>query len=175
MKAGDGTDILIRQIRVNISDIQDFLADLKRIGKIYQCVLICFNRQVMAGRRHVLSAVMHAERAFTEGQAISRSLEVESLLYAAGTRQTGLIGSFGIHIGMNECYLGIVPGTSEVCHELVGKIEEADDEDWETMDPEKEQHLCALFGITDAELAITGRERMRDLVLERVALLAVNR
>lgn len=175
MKPEVDTEILIRQIRVTVSDISDFLKELRNIGKKHDCTLICFNRDVIAGQRHVRSAIMHAERAFTEGQAISRSLEVESLLYAAGTRQTGLIGPFGLHIGVNECYLCIVPGCSDVHKELMDRMEDAEDEDWEVLDPEKERRMCQFFGVTTAELAITGRERLQDLILERVALLVVHR
>ncbi|PKL59542.1 MAG: hypothetical protein CVV33_07300, partial [Methanomicrobiales archaeon HGW-Methanomicrobiales-4] len=122
MKREDDTEILIQQIRVSVSDISGFLAELRRIGKKHHCTLICFNREVIAGQRHSRSAIRHAERAFEEGQTIARSLEVESLLYAAGTRQTGLIGPFGIHMGMNECYLCIVPGRPDVYEELLGMM-----------------------------------------------------
>ncbi|MFH0967214.1 MAG: KEOPS complex subunit Cgi121 [Methanobacteriota archaeon] len=170
----DEIDILVRQIRVTISDIPAFLTELRQIGVKHQCTLICFNHEVMAGRRHVLSAVIHAKRAFAEGQEISRTLEVESLLYAAGTRQTGLIGAFGIHTGLNECYFCIVPARYEVYDEFSEKVEDAGNEDWEVIEPDKKRHLCQIFGITNAELAITGREQLQDLILERVALLVVN-
>ena len=168
-------EIGIRQIRVTVSDIQDFLGELRAIGKRHKCVFICFNRDVMAGAAHVRSAVSHAERAFKEGINISRGLEVESLLYGAGTRQTGLIGPFGIHLGLNECFLCVLPAKSDVYNVLPENVEYADDEDWEIIGPEKEWRLCELFEITSVELGITGRDRIQELVLERVALLVVNR
>jgi KEOPS complex subunit Cgi121 len=175
MKDDDESGVLVRQIRVTISDSPEFLAELRQIGTKYKCVLICFNRDVISGYAHVQTAVMHAERAFAEGQAISRTLEVESLLYAAGTRQTSLIGAFGVHSGSNECYLCISPGKSAAYADILDRVSDADHEDWEGIDPEKKWRLQKIFGITDAELAITGDNRIEDLILERVALLAVNR
>lgn len=175
MKSTDDTGFRVWQIRVQVTDIQEFLKELRAIGKKHQCVMVCFNREVMAGFAHVKSAITHAERAITDGTAISRTTEVEALLYAAGTRQTGLIGPFGIHAGENECYLVISPDNEGAYADLSDRITSMDTEDWETIGPGKEQRLCSLFGITDAELVVTGKERIQDLVLERVALLAVNR
>ncbi|HWQ66024.1 MAG TPA: KEOPS complex subunit Cgi121 [Methanospirillum sp.] len=166
---------IICQVRFEVLDIPGFLKELRRVGKKYQCSIICFNREAMAGRRHVTSALWHAERSFLSGEGISRSLEVESLLYAAGTRQTGLIGSFGIHEGINECYLSIVPDHAEAYDDLTSLMEENGDEDWEIISPQKEERLIEFFGITDLEICVVGRERVVDLVLERVALLTVNR
>ena len=44
---------------------------------------------------------------------------------------------------------------------------------WEDIDPEKMKRLMNLFSITEDEIDIVGKERFRELVLERVALLDV--
>jgi tRNA threonylcarbamoyladenosine modification (KEOPS) complex Cgi121 subunit len=46
---------------------------------------------------------------------------------------------------------------------------------WDEITPEKEERLKKNFGITREELALVGRVRIIDLVLERIALLEVNR
>jgi len=51
----------------------------------------------------------------------------------------------------------------------------ADDEDWEGIPPEKRKYLMSLFAITEEEIALCGEERLEDLVIERVALLEINR
>ena len=48
-------------------------------------------------------------------------------------------------------------------------------EDWEQITDEKLNVLISLFSITDEELTVTGRNRVKDLVLERVALLGINK
>jgi KEOPS complex subunit Cgi121 len=49
------------------------------------------------------------------------------------------------------------------------------DEDWEDIDSEKAGRLIELFCITPAELHASGPHRLKELVLERVALLEVYR
>jgi hypothetical protein len=48
-------------------------------------------------------------------------------------------------------------------------------ETWEEMTPDKEARLMILFSITQEELDLVGRDRMKDLIFERIALLHVNR
>jgi tRNA threonylcarbamoyladenosine modification (KEOPS) complex Cgi121 subunit len=47
--------------------------------------------------------------------------------------------------------------------------------DWEQMTDDKIKVLNSVFGITNDEIAVTGKDRIKDLVLERVALLEVNK
>jgi len=49
--------------------------------------VILMDPMYVCGRDHVLSAVMHAERAFAHGTNRSKTLLTETLLYAAGERQ----------------------------------------------------------------------------------------
>lgn len=171
-----GGDFLdIHQVRFTVPDIHEYLQELHVIGTQCECSFICFNRHVIAGRKHVTAAVMHALRSFHSGNQIARSIEVESLLFAAGTRQTGLIGPFGIHNGFNECYLCIVPRNDNAEGKIRTLMEFADDENWEEISLEKVENLQKLFSITREELQVTGNNRLQDLILERVALLAVNR
>ena len=46
---------------------------------------------------------------------------------------------------------------------------------WDEMTPDKEARLMTLFGITQEELDVVGRDRLNDLILERMALLHINR
>jgi KEOPS complex subunit Cgi121 len=48
-------------------------------------------------------------------------------------------------------------------------------ETWDEITPDKEARLMILFGVTQEELAVVGRNRLKDLLLERIALLYVNR
>lgn len=167
--------IAIHQMRCRVDEVGSFLSILRTIGEQHHAKLICFNHDVMAGKKHAEKAIRCALRSFATGEQIARSLEIEALLYAAGTRQTGLIGPFGIHQGINECYLCIVPYTPEVWDCLLDQVESADNEDWEFIPDEKRASLKDIFSITPAEIAVTGEERLTDLILERVVLLSINR
>ncbi|PWR72254.1 KEOPS complex subunit Cgi121 [Methanospirillum lacunae] len=165
----------VHQVRFHVTENKDFLQKLRALGKKSKCSLICVDRNSVAGRRHVEAALHFAFRSFKSDSPISRSLEVESLLYAAGTRQTGLIGPFGVKPGENECYLCLIPPSDEAEKELHEFMDFVDHENWEEISSEKLQCLQKLFGISENELQITGIERITDLVLERVALLNINR
>ena len=51
--------------------------------------VVLFDPSMVCGRDHILSAVMHAERAFRNGTNRSKTLLTETILYAAGERQIG--------------------------------------------------------------------------------------
>ena len=51
--------------------------------------IVLLDPQMVCGRDHIVSAVMHAERAFGQGMNRSKTLPTEIILYAAGDRQIG--------------------------------------------------------------------------------------
>lgn len=164
----------ITQVRFTVTDRNGFLDRIREIADRHAVSVICLNENVMAGKTHVETALRGALRAIQKGEQISRSVEMEVLLYAAGTRQTSLVGPFGIQDGENRGYLCIVPRCKEAAADLLNLMT-ADTSDWDEISPEKKRVLMELFNITPAELAITGDSRIAELVCERSALLAVNR
>jgi KEOPS complex subunit Cgi121 len=100
---------------------------------------------------------------------------MESLLYAAGSRQCQIGTGFGVHPGENRVYLCICPGNELVYKDFQKKGVSCDAQDWETISEQKRSLLMELFGITPEELEVVGCTRLQDLVLERVALLEVYR
>jgi KEOPS complex subunit Cgi121 len=130
---------------------------------------------MLAGRLHAVYAVERAVRAFEEGINISNNLEMECLLFAAGSRQCSIAASFGIHEGENRMYICCYPARAKVWAALEPLFHFVQ-ETWDTIDPEKRARLMMTFSITAEELeAAGGNERIVDLVLERVALLQVIR
>ena len=51
--------------------------------------VVLLDPNMVCGRDHILSAVMHAERAIMNGTNRSKTLLTETILYAAGERQIG--------------------------------------------------------------------------------------
>ncbi len=168
-------EYLIIPVRVNIQDRKEFLGKVRKSGEEHDAAIVCLNREMIAGFDHVRTALEHAIRAWKEDQMIARSLEVEVLLYAAGTRQTGLIGPFGPENGTSDYYLCIIPPRPEAAAALLECMEEVNDEDWNEMPENKASRLIRAYNITPEELEVTGRDRLGDLIRERSALLAVNR
>lgn len=165
----------IRAAVCTVHDLTAFLRDLRSIAADHDTHIICFNADMLAGRVHAVSAVERAVRAFEEGINISNTLEMECLLFAAGSRQCSIAATFGIHEGENRMYIYCYPARAKVWVALeplfrfvrVG---------WDIIDPDKRVQLMKTFSISPAELSAAGGiERIVDLVLERVALLQVVR
>jgi len=161
----------IRQVILDINDIGRFLEILRSIGERNRTHIVIFNSEMMAGKDHVISALSHAIRAENETRRISNSLEMEALLYASGSRQCIKGMKFGIHKRINRSYLCLCPWTDQTWMELSENITPTT-EDWEDISSEKAKLLMDLFEITHEEVEVAGGiQRIRELVLERVALL----
>jgi len=164
-------------IRAAISTIEDraaFLHTIRTIAETHETHIICFNADMLAGIPHAHVALSHAVRSYEGGVMVSNTLEMEALLYAAGSRQCSLAAPFGVHEGENHLYVCCYPTSDGVWGALAPVIRIVNDP-WSCIDSQKLAFLMDLFGITPDELATTERARIIDLVLERIALLDVYR
>jgi KEOPS complex subunit Cgi121 len=165
----------IRTARCSVHDLTSFLRDLRDVAVVHNTHIICFNADLIAGRIHAATAVARAVRAFEDGVAISNTLEMESLLFAAGSRQCSVAAAFGIHTGENRLYICCYPAI-ETAWAALEPLFDFVLESREIIDPEKRARLMEWFAISGDEIgAAGGNERIVDLVLERVALLQVMR
>ena len=159
-----------------VDDNATFLTEIRTIADEFETHIILFDADRLTGRDHVEAALRHARRSWAGGEAIANSLEMEALLYAAGTRQCQVASSFGIHPGENRSFVAVCPPAPGVRDRLADLVRIVGEEpDGEEIDPAKRARLADLFSITPEEVAVVGEERFRELVLERVALLDVYR
>jgi KEOPS complex subunit Cgi121 len=151
---------------------EDLIKRAQQTGLQAHCCIVCLDADRMAGRRHVESAVRHGLRAWHEGNAIADSLEMEILLYAGGTRQTSIGRNFGVRSDTRNLYLCFIPASEESVREMGQWVRYIDDhcEEW---NEERVKRMANLFGITREECETVGKDRIQDLVIERVALLDV--
>ena len=103
---------------MTIRDRTAILDVLREIAGRYAIHIVCFDAEKLAGREHAESALRHAHRSFERGIAISNSLEMEALLYAAGTRECSAAVSFGLHEGENHIYVCCCPAPESVWKDL---------------------------------------------------------
>ena len=164
----------IRKARVTIDDRNQFLGIIQGIGRLHSLYIVCFDADKMAGRDHAKAAIHHSQRSFFSGKPISNSFEMEALLFAAGTRQCQEAASFGIKEGENTMFVCSYPANEHVWSDLSRHMNFVD-EMCDDMTPQKAERLVSLFNITREELEVVGRDRIIDLIFERVALLSVNR
>jgi KEOPS complex subunit Cgi121 len=166
----------IRAATCIIDDKSSFLRRLQEVARQFHVHIICFNADLLVGRRHAEAAVHYAVRSFESGDSISNTLEMEALLYAAGSRQCNVAASFGIHEGENRLWVCCYPPSGGVWEALAPILSFRAGLDWDEIDKKKQDSLMQLFGITDEELnSLESTDRIVDLVLERVALLQVLR
>jgi KEOPS complex subunit Cgi121 len=164
----------IRQAKITVDDRNAFLRMIQEIARSYSTHIVCFDADKLAGRDHAEAALQHAQHSFFSERPISNSFEMEALLFAAGSRQCLVAALFGIQEGENRTFVCSYPVNEEVWKELSHHMHFVT-ETWGEMTPDKEARLMILFGITQEELDMVGRDRMKDLLLERIALLHVNR
>jgi KEOPS complex subunit Cgi121 len=173
----DTRDGDIRAAICTITDRAAFLEAIRAVADTYDTHIICFNADMVAGSSHVRAAIDHAVRSFREGCAISNTIEMEALLYAAGSRQCSIGASFGIHEGENRLWVCSHPGS---CQEIFTALNPfmifVHGDSWNTIGPDRLENLMRLFDITTEELrTIEDKTRITDLILERVAMLDVMR
>ena len=162
----------IRKVILTVTDVPGYLKRLRSLSTEYGSHIILFNEEMMAGIAHVETALIHAFRAVASGTCISSSVEIEALLYAAGSRQVIEGVKFGLHEGINRAYLCLCP-EREIIWSILSKEATLSSDDWDVFDSAKLSRLISLFNVTPEELAVTGDARLTELVLERVALLDV--
>ena len=173
MKKSPG-EFEIRQAKMTIGDVAAFLQTIRSIALKHSTHIICFNAENMAGSRHAETAIQYAQRSFFSGKPISNSFEMEALLFAAGSRQCDIAALFGIHEQENKTFVCSYPLNEHIWEDLSDNMNFVT-ESWDEITLYKEERLKSLFCISDEELAMVGRERILDLILERLALLEVNR
>lgn len=168
---GEPAEFEIRNAVIMVQDRPSFLARLRAVMQDTHTTIICFNAECLAGRRHAEAAIFHALRSLSTGSSVAKTLEMEALLYSAGTRQCADAAAFGIHEGENHTYVCCSPKNAAVWDALLPLVRFVED-DWYLPDQAQIRHLTQLYRISDEELAAAGGEsRLQDLVIERVALL----
>ena len=164
----------IRKARIVVENRESFIRTVQEIAHHYSTHIVCFDSDKMSGRDHVEAALHHAQRSFFSKKSISNSFEMEALLFAAGSRQCNTASLFGIHEGENTIYICIYPVRGNIWNDLSHHMHFLT-EDRDELVEEKVARLMSLFNISQHELELVGTDRLRDLILERIALLEVYR
>lgn len=142
-----------------------------------------FDARLVATWEHLYFAALNALVAFRSKRNLSKSVAVETLLYASAQNQIQKATRlFGVKQGSSDIAVLIVGEQSEPIQSLVSIISEniggkRDDRVLE-LSEEKSECIQRFFGISENQLRTVKRggslERaLVDLVIERVALVAV--
>jgi KEOPS complex subunit Cgi121 len=155
-----------------VEDVDAFLAELAAVGEATGCTVQAFDARYVMGREHLERAVELADRATERGEAVADDRAVEILLYAAGRRQINRAFEMGVGEGERPLVV-VVDGEEEAAAaEQVGELlAPADTLAAEHADPVR---VRSFFDVSDEEVAALAGD-LQDLVLERVALLDVEK
>jgi len=166
----------LRAARCNVTDTAGFLCTLRTTAEHCNTHVICFNAEMLVGRSHAETAIRYAIRSFQSGSPISNSLEMESLLFASGSRQCNIGVSFGLHDGENHLWIGCYPKSDDVWKFLSHSVSFEEEAVKDGIDTKRRDRLTGIFHLSHDELStLDTPDRITDLVLERVALLQVLR
>jgi len=162
-----------------IANVESFMQQLLLFSKEEQCVIQAFDAQLIYGEDHLISATMHAKRAFQQGTNATNSLALEILLYAAGERQIQkAINKIGVKQGRQQIVFLLTDFTDRkrkkgsekpLLHRLLTRFQLTRGE----QTPKGNRETLKCFGITDKELSTLPEEKYGDLILERVAMVDV--
>ena len=183
LKAQSGGIITLLGFKnVNIQNVNSFLDKFRDLTKYN---IQFFNANNIAGHDHILLAALHAIRAFKKSSNISKSLAIEVLLYCSGQRQIKkAVKMLGINSKSKKIVVLIITRNDEEKKEATNYIHKnisglQDDKVIEFTD-DKIKNIMNLFDISNIEFQSKLKkkgleiEALRDLILERMALLRNN-
>lgn len=166
---------------VKIKDPKTFLEAMGS-EELADVVVQFFDADLVATWEHLYFALFDALTAFENGDNISRSLAMETVLYASAKRQIRrATESMGIKAGLsNVAVLVVGESVDSVKSAVAGisaRINGEFDESVLELSKQKQEKIKSVFKISEAEIeSVSGRSNVEsavvDLVIERVALLA---
>jgi KEOPS complex subunit Cgi121 len=169
---------------VKISQTKEFLDTVSK-EKPAGVEVQFFDARRVATWQHLFFAALNALTAFKNKENISKSLAMETLLYAAAERQitraVELVGIGATSSDVAVLIIGREPRKMQSVLSMVSKkIGGQRDEKVLELSNEKVATIQRVFGISEAELRTVMEKNdtdkaMTDLVVERMALLATQR
>jgi KEOPS complex subunit Cgi121 len=166
---------------VRVNDVTTFMERVRTA--VTPVTVQFFDADRVAGSMHLTYALLNALQAFNQRRNLSKSLEVEVLLYASGQRQIGkAIEMLGLRRDTTTLALLLLGSSAKAINEaeaqLVDLVPGKRDDRVLALDREpKRSGLKTLFGVTDLELAalpprLNRRQALAWLIVERGAILA---
>ncbi len=151
--------------------VDEVMEKIRKFEELYSSTVQIFRADRISGELHLMSAARHAKRSFSQGTNRSKYLGTEILLYCAAERRIIIaIEKVGIKDNTRGVAIVIVGEAPE--DELLASLELKRDDD--VLGNDEDKYVKA-FGITDEEIEVVGRDRIADLILERIALSELNR
>jgi len=168
---------------VEIKNVQEFLEKIRKQTPP-ETEAQFFNGDLVATWQHLYFAVLNALTAFKNKSNISKSLAVETMLYASAQHQIRkAVELLGIKPGMRNIAMVVLGRGVETVEAVIAAVPRSAkvqvDDSVLKMSEAKARNIRETFEISDTELETMKKdsveEALVDLVIERMALLATQR
>lgn len=157
-----------------VDDLDDYLGRLDTLRDEHGVALQALDARYVVSPLHVKEAVEKAERSFERGENVADTLSMEILLYAAGTRQIDVATRAGLRRGENDTVF-VVVGEEETNLDTVADEVRAFTYEPDSFEYGDKERLTDFFNVGRDEREAVGDDKLELMVLERVALLDVNK
>ena len=161
----------------NIQDMDLFFKQILNLSKEYKIVIQVIDADIVYGKNHLISASQHGVRAFEQKKNSTKTLAMEILLYASGERQIQrAIQKVGIkkgNVNIALVFVDVFQENGKVSDTVVGKILEVLNLTRDDKVLEGDIDTLRKFGITQQELMTVPKNKHRNLILEKVAMVDV--
>lgn len=167
-----------------IRDVEEFFKIIRR-EKPSNVEIQFFDAELVATWQHLYFAVLNALTAFKNKRNISKSLTMEIMIYASAQHQIRkAMELLGVKLTTSKIAVLIIgekPEDVKSALSVVSKLVNAQQDDKVLEMPrEKAKTIQNTFGISDLELKTVMKgnnleKTLTDLVIERMALLAIQR
>ena len=166
---------------LSIEDAEEFVK-ASRKGAPQSSYVQFFNAELVATWQHLYFAVLNALLAFKNERNISKSIPMETMLYASAQRQIRkAIDVMGVKCAVVDVAVVIISKSAESAEALLSAVSKhlgkKPDESILEISKEKEENIREAFGVTETELKAAlekdnNADTLIDLIIERVALLS---
>lgn len=171
--------------KAKIEDIEEFFKIVRKEKKLAHVEIQLFDAKSVATWQHLYFAALNALTAFKNEENISKSLAMETMLYASAQRQIRkAMELLGIKSDSSEIAVLIIAETPETVKSALSMVSKHANAQYEDtvleLSEEKGAIIRRNFGISDVELKTVMKKddldkALTDLVIERMALLATQR
>lgn len=165
---------------VEVGDVDAKLSEVRRL--VGDAAFQLFDADMVAGWRHLFHAAVNAILATQRGSAVSKSVDVETILYASCQDQISKAFTLmGLSPRVKNVGVLVISGDPSEAERLAAEIAEhlgSPDDAVLDVTPEKFERLKDVFEVGDEALATVGSgpyEALTSLVVEKGALLPLHR
>ncbi|MBN2066444.1 MAG: hypothetical protein JW771_06515 [Candidatus Thermoplasmatota archaeon] len=162
----------------NISSVENVLEKFQEFCAHHNLAGQMFNAEMIYGKNHLFSSVLHAQRAMISQTNTTNSLAMEILLYASGERQLKhAIPKMGIQTGQTSIVMVLTDVDSSKERHLDATfvdnlLQQLDLARNDAVIDGTEETLHH-FGITKKERQTVVKDKYEDLILEKVAMVDI--